>query len=156
VIKVVVADGHDLMRRAIVAILCRQPEIEVAGEAPNLPTMLAQVGELQPQVIIVNNRVPPVKGSQAVRLLRKAGYNEAILVVSIWNEVEPIIQCLEAGADGFIHKERLAEILAPAVLAVATGGFFLGPRVRELLGEEPYRRFSGLAKEARRHLWAEL
>jgi DNA-binding NarL/FixJ family response regulator len=151
-IRVVVADRHELMRRAVLAVLQREAGIEVIGEATDQPTLLRLVQELHPDVVIMNSVVPPLTGPAALRELRRLSYGGAILVISFWSDLERIRECLELGADGYVHKERVGDVLPAAVRALASGGFYIGPRIREILGEELFAHFTSRPAPVRRRL----
>jgi two-component system nitrate/nitrite response regulator NarL len=152
-IRVLVADRHELMRRAVLAVLQREPDIEVVGEATDRTELLALAAEMKPDVVVLDSEVPPVSGAAALRELRRLSYGGAILIISFWSDQERIRECLELGADGYIHKERLTDVLVTGVRALASGGFYIGPRIREILGEELYSYFTGRPAPVRRQLW---
>ena len=136
-IRVLVVDDQALVRTGFATILGAQPDIEVVGEAEDGLAAVAQAGQLRPDVVVMDVRMPLLDGIEATRLLAGPDVPDPVkvLVVTTFNLDEHVYDALRAGASGFLLKDaRPAELIA-AVRTVAAGEALLAPAVtRALVG----------------------
>lgn len=131
-IRILIADDFDIIREVIHLVLKLSDEMEVVGEAPELEEALEETKSLQPDIILMNDYLPPTNSATATRLFRDAGIDTAILIVSMKNEPELIKQSLDSGANGFMHKDEIGEHLIEAVRKVhQSDEKYLSPMARD-------------------------
>ncbi|MDO5696905.1 MAG: response regulator transcription factor [Dermatophilus congolensis] len=121
-ISVVIADDHPLVRDGIVAILTREDDIQVVAEAGSGPEAVALVATLDPDVVLMDLRMPDGDGVAAIRELRaKPGQRPRILVLTTYDTDHDIRTALAAGADGYLLKDTPRADLIRAVRDLAAG-----------------------------------
>jgi DNA-binding NarL/FixJ family response regulator len=140
VLKVVLAEDNALLREGIARIIEREADLELAGVAEDLPTLLAQVEALEPDVVVTDIRMPPTgtdEGIQAANLLRAERPKIGVVVLSQYAEPSYALALLAEGSDrrAYLLKERVSDIddLLNAIRTVADGGSVIDPRVVEQL-----------------------
>ncbi|HEY7049177.1 MAG TPA: response regulator transcription factor [Jatrophihabitantaceae bacterium] len=128
-IRVVLVDDQELVRTGLRGILREPFGFEVVGECPNGSTVTSVVGELRPDVVLMDVRMPVVDGVEATRRLAALDDAPPVLVLTTFDDDEILAAALRAGASGFVLKDVPAEDLQRAVRAVAGGGSWLDPAV---------------------------
>jgi DNA-binding NarL/FixJ family response regulator len=136
-IRVLVCEDQALVRAGFVTIFSAQPDMQVVGEAVDGRAAIRQAHELQPDVVVMDIRMPLLDGIAATR--RLAGPDSPnpvkILVVTTFNVDEYVYEALRAGASGFLLKDAPPPELIHAVRTVARGDALLSPAVtRTLIG----------------------
>jgi DNA-binding NarL/FixJ family response regulator len=122
VIRTVVADDHAQFRHGLrVALEAEGAHIEVVGEASNGREAIDLVAELDPDVVILDIRMPGTSGISAAREIASAAPDTHILMLTVSDEPDDIAQAMRAGATGYLLKERSLEEIADAVVALADG-----------------------------------
>jgi two-component system, NarL family, response regulator DegU len=127
-IRVLIADDFKLLREVIRLHLERASDIEVVDEAPNLDDALERSGTLRPDVIIMNDYLPPTDSAHASARFREQGFIAAILVISMHLEPDLIQRSFLSGANGFMHKDEIDEYVVDAVRSVHRGERYLSPK----------------------------
>jgi DNA-binding NarL/FixJ family response regulator len=132
-VRVLVADDQALVRGGILMVLAGQPQLEVVGEATNGVEAVARAGELRPDVVIMDLKMPGMDGIEATRALveNTAGGDDLIkvLVLTTFNDDASVLGALRAGASGFLVKDEAPVHLVDAVLAIAAGNSWIDPTV---------------------------
>jgi DNA-binding NarL/FixJ family response regulator len=128
-IKVILADDHPVVRDGIRAMLSRQPDISVVGEAKNGIEAVEKARELQPDVILMDLRMPELDGVEAMRRIRAFDARVKFLVLTTYDNDEFIFQAIEAGAKGYLLKDASRDDLSHAVRAVYRGESLIQPAV---------------------------
>ena len=136
-IRVLVADDQALVRGGFRMILEARDDIEVVGEAENGAEAVELAHELDPDVILMDVRMPELDGVEATR--RLAGTKARVLILTTFDLDEYVVEALRAGASGFLLKDVRPEQLADAVRVVAKGDALLAPTVTRRLLD----RFAG-------------
>ncbi len=134
-ISVLLADDHELLRDGLRAILDAQDDIEVVGEAADGEEALEQVAQLEPDVVVMDIRMPRVDGIEATRRLLAKDNAPRVLVLTTFDLDEYVFEALRAGAGGFMLKDAPPTQLASAVRTVAAGESLLAPAVTKRLIE---------------------
>jgi DNA-binding NarL/FixJ family response regulator len=127
-IRVLLADDQDLVRAGFRMILETQADIEVAGEAGDRTEAVAATLRLQPDVVLVDIRMPNLDGLQATKQIVAAGSGSRVGILTTFDLAEYVYQTLAAGASGFLLKNAPPEQLIRAVRVVAAGDALLARR----------------------------
>ena len=134
-VKIVVADDHEVVRGGFAALLGTQPDFSVVGTAADGAAAVRVCGEVRPDVVLMDVRMPGVDGIEATRQLA-TGEGPRVLMLTTFDLDEYVFDALRAGASGFLLKDVTAERLFDAVRVVAAGEALLAPAVtRRLIGE---------------------
>ncbi|MFC4011497.1 response regulator [Nonomuraea purpurea] len=132
-VRVVIADDHLVVRTGFAELLDTQPDFEVVGTAADGAEAVRICGELSPDVVLMDVRMPGMGGIEATRLL--AG-GPRVLILTTFDLDEYVYDALRAGASGFLLKDVTAERLFDAVRVIAAGEALLAPGVtRRLISE---------------------
>ena len=137
VIRIIVADDHEVVRTGFAALLDTQPDFAVAGTARDGAEAVRICRDLHPDVVLMDVRMPGTDGIEATRQLTGSGQDgPRILILTTFDLDEYVYDALCAGASGFLLKDVTAERLFDAVRVVAAGEALLAPTVtRRLIGE---------------------
>ncbi|MFD3307462.1 response regulator [Streptomyces sp. NPDC058694] len=136
-IRVLVCDDQVLIRTGLVTIIGAQPDMEVAGECGDGQAAVDLAGQVHPDVVVMDVRMPVLDGIEATRLLAGAGvpHPVKVLVVTTFNLDEYVYEALRAGASGFLLKDAPPAQLLHGIRTVGTGAALLDPEVtRRLVG----------------------
>jgi DNA-binding NarL/FixJ family response regulator len=131
-LRVVVVDDHPVVRTGIAGMLAGQDDLEVVGEAGDGAEALDVVARLQPDIVLMDLRMPVMDGVTAIRQLAAAG-GPPVLVLTTYDADADILRAIEAGASGYLLKDAPAAELFAAVRAAAAGGTPLSPSVASRL-----------------------
>jgi DNA-binding NarL/FixJ family response regulator len=134
-IRVLLADDQELVRAGFRLILELADGIEVAGEAADGREAVARAKELQPDVVLMDIRMPELDGIEATRRLRQAGVEARVLVLTTFDLDEYVFEAMRAGACGFLLKDAPRDQLVAAVRTVARGEALLAPAITRRLIE---------------------
>ena len=128
-IRVMLVDDQEMIRTGLRAILGAHPGIEVVAEAADGLDVLRQLEAVQPDVVLMDIRMPGIDGVEATRRIRLGHPPERlrILVLTTFDQDDHVLQALRAGADGFLSKGAAPTELTDAILHVAAGGRALSP-----------------------------
>jgi DNA-binding NarL/FixJ family response regulator len=127
--RLVICDDQGMVRAGFRSLLAVEPDLEVVGEAANGEEAVDVVTRLQPDVTLMDIRMPVLDGLAATRRLVEAGVPTSVLVLTTFDLDEYVFEALRAGASGFLLKDAPAEELAAAIRVVATGDSLLAPGV---------------------------
>ena len=130
-IRVLVVDDQALVRSGLAAILDAQDDIEVVGEADDGDVALQRAGELQPDVVVMDIRMPRLDGIEATKRID----GPRVLILTTFDLDEYVYGALKAGAAGFVLKDTPPDKLADAVRTVAAGDQLFAPEVTRRLVE---------------------
>jgi DNA-binding NarL/FixJ family response regulator len=136
VIRVVIADDQDLVREGLRMMLEAEPDIEVAAEAGNGIDALAAARTHDPDVLLMDIRMPELDGIEATARLVGSNARTRILVLTTFDLDEYVYRAMKAGASGFLLKDANREQLAHAVRTVAAGEALLAPSITRRLVED--------------------
>ena len=137
-IRVVIADDQALVRGGFRSILSTQPDINVVGEAADGARAVELCRQIQPDVVLMDIRMPVLDGIAATRAVVQSGYAR-VLILTTFDIDRYVYAALKAGASGFILKDGPAEGLPEAVRTVAAGQALLAPSVTRRVVEEYVR-----------------
>ncbi|MFH8516435.1 response regulator [Streptomyces gelaticus] len=137
-IRVLLADDQSLVRAGFRALLDAQPDIEVAGEAADGAEAVRMVGELRPDIVLMDIRMPHLDGLAATRAITQDARPDGVRVVMLttFELDEYVFEAIRSGASGFLVKDTEPDELLRAVRAVVGGDALLSPGVtRRLIAE---------------------
>jgi DNA-binding NarL/FixJ family response regulator len=137
-IRVLIADDQQLVRTGFRMILDAEPDIDVVGEATNGREAVAMARELQPDVVLMDIRMPELDGIEATRRVvqHDGEMSTRVLMLTTFDLDEYVYDALRAGASGFLLKDAPANQLAAGVRMVAAGDALLAPAITRRLIEE--------------------
>ncbi len=141
--RVVIADDQALVRSGFRLIVDARPDLEVVGEAEDGEQAVALVEELEPEVILLDIRMPNLDGIEATKRIVASGSGTRILVLTTFDLDEYVYGAIRAGASGFLLKDVRPGELVDAIRVVASGNALLGPTAVDRL----LRQFSAPADE---------
>jgi two-component system response regulator NreC len=125
--RVLVCDDHALVRSGLRRLLEAHPDVEVTGEAANAEEAIAQAGELDPDVVLLDIVMPGRNGIEALPDLLEAAPETKVLVLSMQDDPSYVRRAFAAGASGYLLKEAADEELVEAVHEVASGRRYVHP-----------------------------
>ena len=140
-VRVLIVDDQSLVRAGFRMILDAEPEIEVVGEASDGLEAVLAARQMEPDVILMDVRMPNVDGLEATRrLLDGRDEGPRILILTTFDLDEYVYEALRAGASGFLLKDTPPEQLVEAIMVVARGDALLAPSITRRVIEEFVRR----------------
>lgn len=128
-IRVLIADDQLITRSGIRALLAQSPDFEVVGEAQDGLECVALATELQPDVVLMDLRMPTLNGIEATRRIHRSQPHVGILVVTVFADDTSVFPAIRAGARGYLLKDAAAAELHQAVQTVARGGAIFSPGI---------------------------
>ena len=132
-IGVVVADDQAVVRAGFRALIESEPDLEVLGEAANGADAVTVTGKTEPDVVLMDIRMPVMDGIEATRRITAAGHPSRVLILTTFDLDEYVFAALRAGASGFLLKERPPEELLSAIRVIAAGEALLAPNITRRL-----------------------
>ena len=139
-VRVVVVDDQALVRGAFRVLVDSAPDLEVVGEGENGAEAVALVRELEPDVVLMDIRMPVMDGLEATGAIAGLGVSTRVLVLTTFDLDEYVFGALRAGASGFLLKDTPPVQLLDGIRVIAGGESLLGPSVTRQLIEEFVRR----------------
>ena len=139
-IRILLADDHTLMRAGIRALLEKQHDMEVVGEAADGQEALQKAAELGPDVVLMDIAMPGMDGTEATKQIKSQYPSVRILALSMLEDERYFFQIVQAGTPGFIAKGALPSELLSAVRAVAEGNIYLYASLAKSLLDESVGR----------------
>ncbi|MFH9611710.1 response regulator transcription factor [Streptomyces sp. DH8] len=137
IIRVLLVDDHQVVRRGLRTFLEIQEDIEVVGEAADGAEGVARTEELRPDVVLMDIKMPGTDGIEALRRLRELDNPAKVLIVTSFTEQRTVVPALRAGASGYVYKDVDPDALAGAIRSVHAGHVLLQPEVAgALLAQE--------------------
>ncbi len=132
-IRILIADDHPLFRDGLRALLESVPDMQVIGEVATGNEVIAQAQALQPDVILMDIKMPGLNGIEATRRILLASPHIRILVITMFEDDESVFAAIRAGARGYLLKGAVQEETLRAIRAVASGEAIFGPAIAERL-----------------------
>jgi two-component system NarL family response regulator len=134
-IRVLLADDHAVVRSGLAAIIGLQDDLQVVGEAADGEQAVSAWRTLQPDVTLMDLRMPGIEGVSAIRAIRSEHPRAAIIVLTTFDHDEDIYAGLRAGAKAYLLKDVQPEELYRCIRAVHAGHVYLQPRVAAKLAQ---------------------
>jgi DNA-binding NarL/FixJ family response regulator len=138
-IRILIADDHPLFRDGLRTLLESVPEMEIVGEAATGEEAITQATLLQPDVILMDLKMPGINGIEATRRIVVASPHIQMLMLTMFEDEESVFAAVRAGARGYLLKGATQEETLRAIRAVSNGEAIFGPAIAQRL----MRYFSG-------------
>jgi two-component system response regulator NreC len=139
-IRVLLADDHRMFREGIRALLERQDDITVVGEASDGRETVRLAVSLCPDLVVMDVSMPLLNGIEATRQIKRDCPKVRVLILTVHEQKDYVAQLLVAGADGYIIKRAAGEELIVAIRTVCQGQAFLHPSVTKVVVDDYVKR----------------
>jgi two-component system nitrate/nitrite response regulator NarL len=126
-IQLLVVDDHPLFRRGLIALLSQDDRFEIVGEAGDVGEALRVLAKTQPDLLLLDNHLPGVKGVDAIASLKSERPNLRILMLTVSEDEEDLSKALQSGADGYLLKTSESDQLCDALVKVHDGHSVISP-----------------------------
>lgn len=127
--RILLVEDHTLLRVGLRALLCRDPDLEVVGEASNGRDAIRSIADLSPDLAIMDLTMPGMNGIEAIAQIKRRYPQVRVLVLTLHRADEYIHESLKAGADGYILKDATHDELRVAIRSVLNGKTYLSPDI---------------------------
>jgi two-component system nitrate/nitrite response regulator NarL len=128
-IRLLVVDDHSLFRRGLIALLAQHAGMRVVGEAGDAGEALRRAAELAPDVVLLDNHLPGVRGIDALPGLSAAAPGAKVLMLTVSEDEEDLADALRAGAQGYVLKTIEGDALVQAIERCASGEAVVSPEM---------------------------
>jgi DNA-binding NarL/FixJ family response regulator len=150
--RIVLVDDHEVVRLGLKALLDRHPQFEVVGEASSARESLEQVAALEPDVVVMDIRLPGTSGIEACEQIVDQYPKIKVIMLTSYAEDEMLFSAIRAGASGYVLKQIASEELVKAIEAVGRGEALLDPAVTQRVFQEVRRAVKEEEASAFQHL----
>lgn len=131
--RVLIVDDHGIVREGLKILFNTEQDMEVVGIAQNGLDALQLAKELSPDIVIMDITMPEMNGIEATRELLARNPGIKVIILSVHSERNLVVEVLRAGAAGYVLKTYLFDELVRAVQSVATNGYYLSPRIADVV-----------------------
>ncbi len=128
-----IVDDHDIIREGIKAILRRQPEYEVVGEARDAETALDKIRSLKPDILLLDITMPKKTGLEIIEDVLRISPSTKILIISVHKANAYVMKALQSGVKGYLSKENAADDLPQALRKIVSGQVYLDAQASDYL-----------------------
>lgn len=128
-IRLLVVDDHTLFRRGLIALLARHPSVRVVGEAGDSGAALRLAAELGPDLVLLDNHLPGVRGVDALPALREAAPGARVLMLTVSEDEADLGHALRRGAQGYVLKTIDGDALVSAIERCMAGEAVVSPEL---------------------------
>lgn len=135
-IRIVIADDHELIRQGIKKIIGSCADLRIVGEAADLAGTIALVAQHQPDVVVLDVSLPEHDGLEGLAALRRQFPQQRVVMLSMYAEERYAMSALRAGAAGYVSKAMAAEELVKAIRQVVAGSTYIGPKLAALMARQ--------------------
>jgi two-component system, NarL family, response regulator NreC len=135
-IRCLLVDDHTLFRQGVRRLLESESDFEVVGESPDGGDSVEKARELRPDVVLMDIGMPGLSSFEATRHIKKNRPETKVLFLTMYEDEDYLVQCLEVGAAGYVLKDTPAQQLVSAVREVYKGGKYLSSQVLGKLVED--------------------
>jgi len=131
--RILIADDHGIVREGLRSLIEKEPDMEVIGEAKDGMETVELARQLSPDIIIMDVSMPNLNGIEATRQILSENPKIKVIVLSIHVERRIVKEILGAGAAGYVLKTYLFEELSRALRSVLVNGYYLSPKVTNIV-----------------------
>ena len=159
-LRLLIVDDHEVVRQGLVALLDRRPNFQVVAEAGTVEESIAQARRHEPDIVVMDVRLPDGSGVEACREIRAELPATRVVMLTSFPDDEAVLSAIVAGAAGYLLKQIRARDLVSALEAVGRGESLLDPavtervlaRVRQIANGEIHDELAGLTPQERKIL----
>ena len=130
-LRLLIVDDHEVVRQGLVALLDRRPGFEVVAQAGTVHEAIAEAARFEPDVVIMDVRLPDGTGIEACREIRAARPETRVVMLTSYPDEEAVLSAIVAGASGYLLKQVRGRDLVSAIESVGRGDSLLDPAVTE-------------------------
>ena len=138
-LRLLLADDHGMFREGLRALIEKQTDLEVVGEAANGREAVRLARDLTPTVVVMDVSMPDLNGVEATRRILKRSPKAKVIALSMHSDRRFVVEMLRAGAQGYLLKDCAYEELVCAIRTVAGGRVYLSPRIAGVVLEDCVR-----------------
>ena len=142
-LRILVVDDHEVVRQGLVALLDRRDEFQVVAEAGTMAESIAAARRFQPDLVVMDVRLPDGSGVEACREIRSERPETRVVMLTSYPDEEAVLSAIIAGASGYLLKQIRGRDLVAALQSVARGDSLLDPGVTERVLERVRRAATG-------------
>lgn len=146
--SILLVDDHKITRDGLSALIEKQPDMEVVGEAENGRDAVRLVENLGPDVVIMDISMPDLNGIDATRQILAVSPSTKIIALSMYSDRRYVEGMLSAGVSGYLVKSCAFDELVQAILAVVSGKGYLSPNIAEIVMKDYAQKRTGAGVEA--------
>ena len=154
-LRLLVVDDHEVVREGLVALLSRREEFQVVAEAGSVAEAMAAARRFEPELVIMDVRLPDGSGIEACREIRAEFPSIRVVMLTSYPDEEAVLSAILAGASGYLLKQIRGRDLVTALEAVGRGDSLLDPAVTERVLERVRRIANGDEKDELSELTAQ-
>jgi two-component system response regulator DevR len=154
-LRLILVDDHEVVREGLVALLSRRDEFQVVAEAGSVAESLAAVRRFEPDLVVMDVRLPDGSGIEACRDIRSEFPKVRVVMLTSYPDEEAVLSAILAGASGYLLKQVRGRDLVSALEAVGRGDSLLDPAVTERVLERVRRFASGEERDELAELTAQ-
>ena len=154
-LRLLVVDDHEVVRQGLVALLARRDRFQVVAEAGTVEEALDATRRYQPDLVVMDVRLPDGSGIEACREIRAEYPTTRVVMLTSYPDEEAVLSAIIAGASGYLLKQIRARVLVAALEAVGRGESLLDPAVTEKVLERVRRIASGTYQDELAQLTAQ-
>jgi two-component system, NarL family, nitrate/nitrite response regulator NarL len=136
IIKVIIADDHSMVREGLRSILAGKENIKVIGEASDGLEAINMSKDLSPDVVLMDISMPVLNGIEATKILHKELSKAKVIILSMHNNKEYVLQSIKAGAKGYVLKNNSSSELVQSIEIVSNGEAFFSKEVSQMVLNE--------------------
>ncbi len=138
-IRVLLVDDQALVREGLRSLLAPEPDIAVVGEASDGYEAIRKAGTLQPDVVLLDVRMPRMDGLAALRQIKEASPRSSVIMLTLYDDTDYLMRAVASGAAGYVLKDASRADLVDAVRITADGGGLITPSLMPRLLREVER-----------------
>ena len=135
-IRVLIADDHTLVRESLVSLLQQDGDVQVVAQAADGLETVEKAIATRPDIVVTDISMPRLNGIEVVRRLKEALPETRVLVLTMHQEDEYVLQAVRVGASGYLVKDSAASELLAAVRSLRAGRGYFGPQASKALAEQ--------------------
>lgn len=135
-IRIMIADDHKMVREGLTKLIEFDKEIKVVGDVCDGANCIAKVQDIKPDVMLLDLNMPNVSGLEIFKMLKQQKQRPKVLILTVHNEIEYLIQAVDLGVDGYLLKDSSSKELIRAIRFVYEGERFIQPSLIPLLNSK--------------------